>query len=1118
MKMKYLIIVGLILAILTIGAASATDDVAADDAVAADNVTEDPIEEVAGDEVIASAPLTEEDFDVEVEEIIALNSNEDVISFYCRDEQTNGSITVYVDENENPAVDQTVEYMEFGLNLNQLGITTAGIHKLVANYVPASGDSIKLIDTTVNVTEEEGYTGLNVYVYNVIVNDYNGVAPLVYYSCGLDHGNILIYVDNEVYYNKTVTSDEVIYLENLDKKIVCGKRFVQVKYFDGENTTVVKSKMARIDYKFGVFNFYEDTFGEVHKIYLEDGANVLLIDAPEDITGDLYVIFNGTEQKIDYENGRGEFTIPEEAFRVGSTFNLSVEYRGDDIYPSKTVTYEVEISFRVKHPYLMGLGDNEFISLNLPEDYSGVLNVYYASEDPVTSEYKKDSLFDSAEVIDGKASVSLSPLPEGQYYLIAEFVVDDAALNEYLVLVDVMKNNDNISATVEPTSIDAGESVTLKIISQNPEIEPFEIYVDDEYVDNIIISDPGEKNRTYQFTTAGEHIIKVSLYAQDLDSGKEIFFSKNFVVTVNAVEPLTEDDFDVHVKERIHLDSKNEVIEVICNGDATGNITVYVDESATPAYNKACSGEVKINLSDLGISTIGLHKIVVNYVPTFGDSIELADKTVNVTEEGVDGLDVRIYDVFVNGWESDEDPLVYYYTSEDLEGNILIYVDNELYFNKTLSVDDEIYLEELDKKLNFTDHFVQVKYFDGEKTIVVSSKTVNLDYGLYATQFIDGEDVIYVGGEGNVIISLPDDATGDLYVILNGNEREIDYESGYGTFTIPAEFIKLGKNITLTVELRNDATYLFKNVTYNVEVDFRVDHPSEMAVGDNEFISVDLPSEYSGVLKVYTTTEDPNEPDIYIKDKEFGSADVVNGKASISLSELPAKYHYLIVELTSGGEVYRHDVWFDVKENSNEVSATVEPASIEVGNSVTVKITGNSSLKQNFRIYVDGEFSQYVSIYGVGEKTVTIQFTTVGDHKIKVYGSDEDGEGDYDAVFFSKTFTVSVKAKETPSTPTTPTTPAKKATKITAKKATFKAKKKVKKYTITLKAGKAAVKKVKVTLKIGKKTFKATTNAKGKATFKIKKLTKKGKYNAVVKFAGKGNYLKTSKKVKITIK
>ena len=92
------------------------------------------------------------------------------------------------------------------------------------------------------------------------------------------------------------------------------------------------------------------------------------------------------------------------------------------------------------------------------------------------------------------------------------------------------------------------------------------------------------------------------------------------------------------------------------------------------------------------------------------------------------------------------------------------------------------------------------------------------------------------------------------------------------------------------------------------------------------------------------------------------------------------------------------------------------------------------------------------------------------------------------------------------------------STKITAKNKKFKAKTKVKKYAVTLKAGKLPVKRVQVTLKIKGKLYKAKTNAKGKATFKIKKLTKKGKYSAVVKFKANKNYKASSKKVKITIK
>ena len=63
-----------------------------------------------------------------------------------------------------------------------------------------------------------------------------------------------------------------------------------------------------------------------------------------------------------------------------------------------------------------------------------------------------------------------------------------------------------------------------------------------------------------------------------------------------------------------------------------------------------------------------------------------------------------------------------------------------------------------------------------------------------------------------------------------------------------------------------------------------------------------------------------------------------------------------------------------------------------------------------------------------------------------------------------------------------------------------------------------AMKNIKVTIKVNKKTYTAKTNAKGKATFKIKKLTKKGKYNAVVTYKGNKYYNKVTKKTKIIVK
>ena len=76
----------------------------------------------------------------------------------------------------------------------------------------------------------------------------------------------------------------------------------------------------------------------------------------------------------------------------------------------------------------------------------------------------------------------------------------------------------------------------------------------------------------------------------------------------------------------------------------------------------------------------------------------------------------------------------------------------------------------------------------------------------------------------------------------------------------------------------------------------------------------------------------------------------------------------------------------------------------------------------------------------------------------------------------------------------------------------------MKKYTINLKNSKGkSIKKVKVTLKVKGKKYNARTNSRGKAIFKITKLTKRGTYKAVITLKGNKYYLKAVKKIKIRI-
>ena len=101
----------------------------------------------------------------------------------------------------------------------------------------------------------------------------------------------------------------------------------------------------------------------------------------------------------------------------------------------------------------------------------------------------------------------------------------------------------------------------------------------------------------------------------------------------------------------------------------------------------------------------------------------------------------------------------------------------------------------------------------------------------------------------------------------------------------------------------------------------------------------------------------------------------------------------------------------------------------------------------------------------------------------------------------------------------------KKPITISAAAKSYKATAKTKKYTVTLKTIKGSSSNGKIYLKKGKlvkitvngKTYSGRTNAKGQVTFSLK-LTKKGIFQAVIKYGGDKTYEASTKKVKITIK
>ena len=283
----------------------------------------------------------------------------------------------------------------------------------------------------------------------------------------------------------------------------------------------------------------------------------------------------------------------------------------------------------------------------------------------------------------------------------------------------------------------------------------------------------------------------------------------------------------------------------------------------------------------------------------------------------------------------------------------------------------------------------------------------------------------------------------------------------------------------------------------------KVVYPEVVSVGEDAYIGINTPILKSFNVELFESVSVPGQDPMGVP---IANITVVNGKGSYFLSGLSEGHHNFVVVYPDDVSTSPGYMSFDVKNNTPGFSYSANAKEILVGKTVTVTLKGPAS-NSFVAIYVDGEFFDSFN-FSSGQVSQVISGLGVGTHAIQVllYEEMENGK------FYSNTIKVTVKSAAAPVKVT------KKATKIVAAKKTFKKSQKIKKYTITLKSGKTLVKKVKVTLKVKGKKYTAKTNSKGKATFKITKLKKKGKFKATITFAGNSKYLKSSKKVVLKVK
>ena len=349
---------------------------------------------------------------------------------------------------------------------------------------------------------------------------------------------------------------------------------------------------------------------------------------------------------------------------------------------------------------------------------------------------------------------------------------------------------------------------------------------------------------------------------------------------------------------------------------------------------------------------------------------------------------------------------------------------------------------------------------------------------------------VFVGDEVTITVGSNPAVTGIIKLNIGSNSYDVAVKRGVGKFTID--------------DLANgtyDVWAVFEGDNYHLGNSSDVKQLEVKRIPIELSISVDKPSVFVGdsvVVGVVLDQSINTVATVNVNGKEY-IIGIVNGKGNLTLDDL-AFGTYNINATFAGEDKYVGSVSNNTILEVNKIETQLSGDAITVvynadkylvislkdskGNAignvdVTVNLNGAKTLK------TDGNGQVKVSTYHLAPNSYNAKIIFKGNAMYE--GSSKD-----------------VKVAVNKATP-----------KITAKAKTFKRSVKTKKYTVSLNVNQ----KVKVAIKVNKKTYYAYTNTKGVATFKITKLTKKGKYTATVSSITNKCYNKAkSVSVKITVK
>ena len=676
------------------------------------------------------------------------------------------------------------------------------------------------------------------------------------------------------------------------------------------------------------------------------------------LNGDVIVTVNGKDYTVNVANGKGN--IPGVKLAAG-TYDFTAKFAGSDNYNDvsdsgnfKVNKVDSAIDVAVKD---INVGEDAVISVKLLSDATGSVTVTVNGKDYTET------------VVNGVANVKVADLKAGTYDVAVKYSGD----NNYNAAVATSSFTvSKVDSTMDVTVNDIVFGGDLTVDAVLPDDATGEVVITVNGVDYHVSIENGKATGTISGLAAGDYPVIVKYVGDDKYTGVEVAENVN-VAKAQPVLGVVIADVDY---------GNGFVIEATLTGvnsaPLSGNVIVTV-----------AGKEYTVKVTDgKGIAT-GDKLAAGTYA--FAAAWAGDDNYNIVTENGdfkVNKIDSSVA-VNVNNIKVGEELTITVNVPSDATGDVTVSVDGKEY---KVAIENGKAVKTI-SGLKADDYTVTVKYAGDNNyntAVAASSFTVSK---VDSTMDVTVNDIVF-GGDLTVDAVLPDDATGEVVITVNGVDYHVSIENGKATGTISG--LAAG-DYPVIVKYVGDDKYTGVEVAENVNV-----AKAQPVLG---VVIADV--DYGNGFVIEATLTGVNSAPlsgnviVTVAGKEY-IVEVTDGKGIFTGDKLAAGT-YGFAAAWAGNDNYNAVVENgDFKVNKIDSTVAVNADDIKVGENVTVTVNVPTDATGDVIIIVDGV--DYTVAIENGKAVKTIADLKANDYTVTVKYS---GDNNYNANQNTTEFTVS---------------------------------------------------------------------------------------------------------------